>query len=174
MPGVAIITYNEYLHEDCNGWPCHGKHDRSGDPKSLSTPRLSKDIQSMIKTLCELGVPVDTIFERHILDGLFGSAMGARDLNLCRKDVSNIFNRHLKDKYQLDPKDSLSVNMWYQEEKKSFFFYQRREGEDVPFILGIQTEWMLDMMVKCSHNSMLALDSTFSTNKYGVSFISFF
>jgi hypothetical protein len=76
----------------------------------------------MIKTLCGLGVPVDTIFERHILDGLFGSVMGARDLNLCRKYVSNIFNRHLKDKYQLDPKDSLSVNKWYQQEKKSFFF----------------------------------------------------
>jgi hypothetical protein len=30
------------------------------------------------------------------------------------------------------------------------------------------------MMVKCSHNNMLALYSMFSTNKYGVSFISFF
>jgi len=66
----------------------------------------------MIKTLCGLGVPVDIIFERHILDGLFGSMMGARDLNLCRKNVSNIFNCHLKDKYQLDPKDYLSVNKW--------------------------------------------------------------
>ena len=108
MIGVAIITYNEYLHEDCNGWPCHGKYDRSGDPKSLNTPRLSKEIKSMIKTLGGLGVTVDTIFERHILDGLFGFVMGVRDLNLCRKDVSNIFNRHLKDKYQLYPKDSLN------------------------------------------------------------------
>ena len=72
------------------------------------------------------------------------------------------------------PKDYLSVNKWYQQEKKSYFFYQRPEGEDVPFITGIQTEWMFDMMVKCSHNNMLALDSTFSTNKCGVSFISSF
>jgi hypothetical protein len=128
----------------------------------------------MINKLCGLRLPVDTIFERHILDVLFGFVMGARDLNLCRKCASNIFNCHLKDKYQLDPKDYLSVNKWYQQEKKSYFFYQRPEGEDVPFIIGIQTEWMLDMMVKCSHNNMLALDSTFSTNKCGVSFISFF
>jgi hypothetical protein len=123
MSEVAIITYNEYLHEDHNGWPCHGKYDRFGDPKSLSTPCLSKEIQSMIKTLCGLGVPVDTIFERHILDGLFGSVMGARDLNLCLKYVSNIFNHHLKDKYQLNPKDSLSVNKWYQQENFFFFFF---------------------------------------------------
>jgi hypothetical protein len=39
----------------------------------------------MIKTLCGIGVLVDTIFERHILDGLSGSVMGDRDFNLCRK-----------------------------------------------------------------------------------------
>ena len=40
---------------------------------------------------------------------------------------------------------------------------------DVPFIVGIQTPWMREMMVKHSHNSIIAIDLTFSTNKYGVS-----
>ncbi|GLJ46816.1 hypothetical protein SUGI_0987230 [Cryptomeria japonica] len=33
--------------------------------------------------------------------------------------------------------------------------------------MGIQTAWMLDMMVRFSHDSIILMDSTFATNKYG-------
>ena len=63
----------------------------------------------------------------------------------------------------------MSVNLWYHKHREDIFFYQKPNGAEVPFIMGIQTKWMLDTMVKLSHNSLIAMDSTFSTNKYGVS-----
>ena len=63
----------------------------------------------------------------------------------------------------------MSVNLWYEQHTDDIFFYQKPNGKDVPFIIGIQTKWMLENMVKLSHNSLIAMDSTFSTNKYGVS-----
>ncbi|GLJ21078.1 hypothetical protein SUGI_0385160 [Cryptomeria japonica] len=41
------------------------------------------------------------------------------------------------------------------------------QGVDKPFIMGIQMAWMLDMMVRLSHDSIISMDSTFATNKYG-------
>jgi hypothetical protein len=29
-PNIAILTYNTYEHEDEEGWPCHGRLDKSG------------------------------------------------------------------------------------------------------------------------------------------------
>ena len=63
----------------------------------------------------------------------------------------------------------MSVNVWYKKQRDVFFFYQNPNGGEVPFIIGIQTKWMLETMVKISHNSTIAMDSTFNTNKYGVS-----
>ena len=75
----------------------------------------------------------------------------------------------MKGKYQLHQNDEMGVNLWYQKGPKYFFFYQKPNGPGVPFIMGTQTKWMLDTMFKLSHNSIIAMDSTFSTNKYGVS-----
>ncbi|GLJ48535.1 hypothetical protein SUGI_1023970 [Cryptomeria japonica] len=41
------------------------------------------------------------------------------------------------------------------------------QGADRPFVMGIQTAWMLDMMVRFSHDSIISVGSTFATNKYG-------
>lgn len=66
--------------------------------------------------------------------------------------------------------DAKSVSLWHVEEKDNFFYYKTlNSGENIPFIIGIQTPWMQEMMVRYSHNSIIAMDSTFSTNKYGVS-----
>ena len=92
-----------------------------------------------------------------------------RDFFLCKKDVVNIQNRLMKRNYQLNKKDEKSVNLCYEKHKDDFFFYQKPNGGDVPFIAGIQTKWMLDTMVRLLHNSIIAMDSTFNTNKYGVS-----
>eukprot|EP01018_Ginkgo_biloba_P007421 Gb_19559 [translate_table: standard] len=35
------------------------------------------------------------------------------------------------------------------------------------FIIGLQTPYIYKMMVEFSHNSLIAMDSTFNTNKYG-------
>jgi hypothetical protein len=43
--------------------------------------------------------------------------------------------------------------------------------QNIPFIIGIQTCWMHSMMVTHSHNNVMSMDSTFSTNMYGVCII---
>ena len=88
---------------------------------------------------------------------------------LSRKYIVNIYSRLMKGKYQLHQKDEMRINLWYQKRSKDFFVYQKPNGPGVPFIMGIQTKWMLDTMVKPSHNNIRAMDSIFSTNKYRVS-----
>ena len=94
------------------------------------------------------------------------------DYFLSRKDVVNIYGRLSKGNYQLHKKDEMSVNLWYQKHKENFFLYQNSNGADVPFIIGIQTKWMLETMVKICHNNLVAMDSTFNTNKYGACVLS--
>lgn len=169
-PGVAIITYNLYVHEDKNGWPCHGKLDKSGDLRARNAPRLPAEMVLSVEAMYNLGLPINVVYEQHILEvaeGRYDGLKNNRDSHLMRRDIFNICNRLVKTKFQLHKNDSMSVNLWYQHEQKSFFFFQRPEAEDMPFIIGIQTEWMLDKMVEHSHNSFIAMDSTFRTNKYG-------
>ena len=54
----------------------------------------------------------------------------------------------MKGNYQLHKKDEMSVNLWYRKDSNEFFFYQKPNGGDVPFIVGIQMKWMLETMVK--------------------------
>ena len=118
-------------------------------------------------------VPVDSVCKMHIKNHVDMDATAReRYFFLSRKDVVNIYNRLMKGNYQLHKKDEMSVNLWYQKHQDDFFFYQKPNGGDVPFIVGIQTKWMLETMVKLSQNSLIAMDSTFNTNKYGVSVMS--
>ena len=169
-PDIAILTYNMYEHEDGEGWPCHGQHDTSHDARTLHRPKLSKDIIAYVESCFSQGVPIDTVYKIHIQRHVdMDATTRDRDFFLSRKDIVNIYNRLSKGNYQLHQKDELSVNLWYQKHREDFFFYQKPNGADVPFIMGIQTKWMLEKMVNLSHNSLIAMDSTFSTNKYGVS-----
>jgi len=172
-PEIAILTYNMSEHEDGEGWPCHGQHDTSCEARTLHKPKLSRDIVSYVESCFHMGVSIDSVYKLHVKRHIDMDAVARdRDFFLSRKDIVNIYNRLMKGNYQLHKKDEMSVNLWYQKQQEDFFFYQKPNGADVPFIIGIQTKWMLETMVKLSHNSLLAMDSTFSTNKYGVSLIS--
>ena len=71
------------------------------------------------------------------------------------------------------PSDPISVWMWVHENHDSMFFYQKNSlldlnninQEDIPFSLGIQTEWQQQMMGRFGHNSAIAIDATFGTNQ---------
>ncbi|GLJ34591.1 hypothetical protein SUGI_0695710 [Cryptomeria japonica] len=167
-PNVAIITYNEFSHQDANGEFCHGKDDPSGDPRSSAALRLSNECKSYIESLLLMGVSIDTICEQHYLDRGLTKLMNKRDTYLLRKDVLNAWKRVRSLRSQKNEDDAKSVCLWHEEEKDNFFYYKTPNNEEnVPFIIGIQTPWMREMMVKHSHNSIIAMDSTFSTNKYG-------
>ncbi|XP_059075369.1 uncharacterized protein LOC131875306 [Cryptomeria japonica] len=167
-PDVAIITYNEFTHCDANGEFCHGKDDLSSGPRSNFAPRLSNECKSYIETLLLMGVGIDTICEQHYLDHGLTKLMNKRDTCLLRKDVLNAWKRVRSLRSQKNEDDAKSVSLWHVEGKDNFFYYKRPNNvENIPFVMGIQTPWMREMMVKHSHNSIIAMDSTFSTNKYG-------
>jgi len=73
----------------------------------------------------------------------------------------------MRGNYQLHKKDEMSMNLWYRKHPDDFLFYQKPNGGEIPFIVGIQMKWMLDTIVRLSINSLIAMDSTFNTNKYG-------
>ena len=171
-PNIAILTYNSYEHEDEDGWLCHGRYDTSSQRRSFHTPKLLRDIISYVESCFFMGVPIDEVMKMHISQHIdIDESQRDRDFFLTRKDVGNIYNRLMKEKYQLHKKDEMSVNLWNQKHLDDFFFFQKPNGPNVPFIIGIQTKWMLQTMVKLSHDSLIGMDSTFSTNKYGVRLI---
>ena len=93
-----------------------------------------------------------------------------RDTLMTRQDMLNMYNDLKRQEYVKDQSDPTSVDFWYNQYSDKFFFYQQQDVvQNVPFIIGIQTSWMCSMMVKYSHNNVISMDSTFSTNKYGVS-----
>ena len=147
--------------KDEQGWPCHGKLDTSGEASTLHKPKLTKDIIAYVESCYVLGVSIDSTYKMHIDRHVdIDPTVRDRDLFLSRKYILNIYSRLMKDKYQLHQKDEMGVNLWYQKQPKDFFFNQKPNGPGVPFIMGIQTKWKLDTMVKLSHNSIIAMDST--------------
>ena len=114
-------------------------------------------------------VPVVSVCKMHIKKHVkLDATTQDRDFFLHTKYVLNIYSRLSKGNYQIHKKYEMSVNIWYQKNTNNFLFYQNPNDVDVPFIIGIQTKWMLERMVKLSHNNLIAMDSTFNTNKYRV------
>ena len=93
---------------------------------------------SYIESCFFLQVPIDSVCKMHIKKYLDIDATSRdRDFFLRRKDVVNIYNRLMIESYQLHRKDEMSVNLWYQRNQNDFFFYQKPNGADIPFIVGI-------------------------------------
>ncbi|GJM91888.1 hypothetical protein PR202_ga08307 [Eleusine coracana subsp. coracana] len=66
--------------------------------------------------------------------------------------------------HELDLDDQASIKMWVDRNKKSVFFYQDSTDADA-FILGIQTDWQLQQMMRFGHQSLLASHSSFGVSK---------
>ena len=94
----------------------------------------------------------------------------SRDALMTIKYILNIYNDMKRIEYVKDECDPRSVECWYNECPWNFFFYQKQDVvQNIPFIIGIQTPWMSSMMVRHLDNNVMSMDSTVSTNKYGVS-----
>ncbi|GLJ36543.1 hypothetical protein SUGI_0734370, partial [Cryptomeria japonica] len=82
-------------------------------------------------------------------------------------DVINAVTRVCSIQSRKHVHDATSILEWKKQDEANFFFFQQPQGADRPFVMGIQTTWMLDMMVQFSHDSIISMDSTFAKNKYG-------
>ena len=70
-----------------------------------------------------MGVPIDEVMKMHIRQHIdIDESQRDRDFFLTRKDVGNIYNRLMKEKYQLHKKDEMSVNLWNHKHPDDFSF----------------------------------------------------
>jgi hypothetical protein len=178
-PNDVVLMYTECRHIDKCGGMCHGKN-AVGRPETFKyAPHLSFDIHASVEKMIEDGFNVTMVWDKFISDvehqsgELFTGV--TRDTLMMRKDISNIYHNIRKKEYMKDESDPTSVDCWYNQFPDSFFFYQKQNiVQNIPFIIGIQTHWMRSMMVRYSHNNAMSMDSTFSTNMYGVRMINLF
>jgi len=62
--------------------------------------------------------------------------------------------------------------MWVQQKINSMFYYQEIGvevggfiGQNMPFIMVIQTPWQREMMIEHGHQRGVSVDATFGTNE---------
>eukprot|EP01018_Ginkgo_biloba_P032307 Gb_10547 [translate_table: standard] len=148
---VVMIVYNNNKHVDKHGCPCHRVEDESCEGRVVHAPYLSNKLHKVIDQMYHQGLTVDKVFEKFLEE--------KRSHEYVMRSSSKTF--------QLHRKDSISIDLWVRQECQSIFFYQKLVDDQTSFIIGLQTPWMRKMMVKFSHNSLIVMDSAFSTNKYG-------
>ncbi|XP_022737977.1 uncharacterized protein LOC111290777 isoform X2 [Durio zibethinus] len=164
-PSLALIIYNERRHINKSGFVCHGPLDKDAiGPGAKKIPYISNEIQQQTMSMIYLGIPEENVLEKHIeyIQRYCGS--DATVSTLASQYVRKLGMIIKRSTHELDLDDQASIRMWVERNKKSIFFYQDTSETD-PFILGIQTEWQLQQMVRFGHRSLLAADSTFGIKR---------
>ncbi|CAA6668854.1 unnamed protein product [Spirodela intermedia] len=162
-PAVAMIIYHERRHVNKSGFICHGPLDKDAiGPGAKKIPYVGNELQQQTMSLIYLGVPAENVLQAHI-EGVQRYCGPNASVNASQyvQKLEMIIKRST---HELDLDDQASIRMWVEKNKKSVFFYQDSSDTD-PFILGIQTEWQLQQMVRFGHQSLLASDSSFGVNK---------
>eukprot|EP01018_Ginkgo_biloba_P006740 Gb_09802 [translate_table: standard] len=166
---LALIIYNNCHHVNVNNKLCHGlKDNTTRGTRVMFSPYLSNEIKKWVKSMLYLGVPRDVIFDNHTLTVEAKVAIDGksshRDDFLTRQDIYNLETQIKASSYKLESKEEDSVRGWIQRHHDQVFFYQDISNNQ-PFILGIQSTWQLEQMVKFGKNTLIAIYSTFGTNK---------
>ncbi|KAF9608541.1 hypothetical protein IFM89_009907 [Coptis chinensis] len=164
-PYAALIIYKQDKHVDEKGLPCHGPQDaRAVGTRAMFAPYISDDLLRLLASLIHIGFSVETIMHiRHELIEKPGSPFNHDDF-VTHRYVRRLERRIRRSKFELDEDDAVSIEMWADEHESDIFFREDYSDSE-PFILGIQTEWQLQQMIKFGDNSLMAYDSRFGTNK---------
>ncbi|KAL3502187.1 hypothetical protein ACH5RR_036636 [Cinchona calisaya] len=164
-PSVALIIYNQDKHVDKKGLPCHGPQDKkAAGTRAMYAPYISEDLRLRVLSLLYVGVSVETIMQRHNESVERQGGPSNRDDLLTHRYVRRQERSIRRSSYELDDDDAVSISMWVESHQNCVFFYQDFSDSD-PFILGIQTEWQLQQMIRFGNRGLLASDSRFGTNK---------
>ncbi|XP_068652828.1 uncharacterized protein [Aristolochia californica] len=164
-PLLALIIYNQRNHVDKSGAPCHGLLDREAvGTRAMYAPRISEELRQRILSMLYVGVSLESIIQHHLEEVEKHGGPSNRDDYLTRNDVRNMERVVRHSTHELQANDIYSVRMWVQRHQKSVFSFQDDPSSD-SFILGIQTEWQLQQMLRYGHNCYIALHSTFGSNR---------
>ncbi|XP_058070345.1 uncharacterized protein LOC131219297 [Magnolia sinica] len=164
-PSVAMIIYNDRRHVNKSGFLCHGPLDRDAiGPGAKKIPYICDEIQQQTMSMIYLGIPEENILQKHIEGVQRYCGSNAKVNSLASQYVQKLGMIIKRSTHELDLDDQASIRLWVERNKKSVFFYQDSTDTDA-FILGIQTEWQLQQMVRFGHHSLIAADSTFGIKK---------
>ncbi|KAJ4961433.1 hypothetical protein NE237_021343 [Protea cynaroides] len=164
-PSVALIIYYERRHVNKSGSVCHGPLDRDAiGPGAKKIPYISNEIQQQTMSMIYLGIPVENVLQKHIEGVQRYCGTDAKVSSLASQYIHKLGMIIKRSTHELDLDDQASIRMWVERNKKYVFFYQDCSDTD-PFILGIQTEWQLQQMIRFGHHSLMAADSTFGIKK---------
>ena len=172
---IAMISYVHPYHTNKQDLVCHGEDMKEAANAHMSfSPWISIDKKMWVFSLLQRGFTPTQVMERHIHDL---HTMQEKDLSrtmtrddfLSLKDIINISSKLASHTYQLHDLDAESTRRWCIQNSGITFAYQEQDSmADTPFVLGIQTPWQKDMCRQYGHDNVLAMDSTFGTNKYKV------
>ncbi|KAK4277111.1 hypothetical protein QN277_015160 [Acacia crassicarpa] len=165
-PLLALIIYNQRRHVDKNGSPCHGILDRNAvGTRAMYAPRISDELRQKVMSMLNVGISLDNIIQHHaeVMQKLGGPHN--RDDFLTRNDVRNMERISRNSTHELQENDEYSVRIWVQRHQKHVFCFQDNSVSE-PFILGIQTDWQLQQMLRYGHNSFVSFHSTFGSKKF--------
>ncbi|KAK4758663.1 hypothetical protein SAY87_019964 [Trapa incisa] len=164
-PVVALIKYIERRHVNRAGFICHGPLDKDAiGPGAKKTPYLSSNIKQQTMSMIYLGIPEENVLEKHIEGIQRYCGLDEKVMVLASQDVHKLGMIIKRSTHELALDDQASIRMWVEGHKKSIFFYQDSSETDA-FILGIQTEWQLQQMIRFGHQSLIAADSTFGIKR---------
>lgn len=164
-PSVALIIYNKDKHVDKQGLPCHGPQDRKAvGTQAMFAPYISDELRLQIMSLLHVGVPVETIMQRHTEAVEKQGGPRNRDDLLTHRYVRRLERKIRRSTYEFDSDDVVSISVWVDNHRDHIFFYEDFSNSE-PFALGIQTEWQLQQMIRFGNHRILAADSRFGTNK---------
>ncbi|KAK4393775.1 hypothetical protein Sango_1848300 [Sesamum angolense] len=164
-PSLALLIYNERRHVNKAGFVCHGPLDRDAiGPGAKKIPYVCSEVQQQTMSMIYLGIPEENVLEKHIEGIQRYCGSDAKVKSLASQYVQKLGMIIKRSTHELDLDDQASIRLWVERNKKSIFFY-RDTTETDPFILGIQTEWQLQQMIRFGHRNIIAADSTFGIKK---------
>lgn len=174
---IAWVSRN---HVDILGKPCHGLLDPSAIfANAHVAPRLSRRTWSFVERLIRTGVNTAKILRAHLRNvrnhfrKYFPNEKDlktrwSRDMMLNGKSIVTIRQSVLRKQVDYKSPDHIAVHAWVAANADKVFLYQQRQ-ENVPFILGWATEWMIEKAAELGHLRTVAMDATFGTNMWDVS-----
>lgn len=164
-PSVALIIYHERRHINKSGTICHGPLDKDAiGPGAKKVPYISTEMQQRTMSLMYLGMPEENVLEAHLEGVQHYCGSNAIVHNHASQFVQKVGMIIKRSTHELDLDDQASIRLWVEKNRKSVFYYQDSTETD-PFILGIQTDWQLQQMIRFGHHSLLASDSSFGVSK---------
>ncbi|KAG8081135.1 hypothetical protein GUJ93_ZPchr0007g6371 [Zizania palustris] len=164
-PSVALVIYNHNKHVDKKGKPCHGPMDKMAiGTKAMFAPYISDELRLQVMSLLCVGIPVETIMQRHTEMVEKQGGPSNRDDLLTHRYVRRLERKIRRSVYELHDDDDVSINIWVENHQDYIFLYEDFSDTDT-FVVGIQTDWQLQQMIQYGNRSLLASDSKFGTNK---------